>query len=91
MAEQEQVLLITQAEFEKRMHIKRSTRYNWQRAGILVQDKHYYKIGGKILYVWYADLPRELAKNSRKQQAGKLATKAEVQPRKHDTGPNWDY
>jgi len=90
MAKQDPITL-TPEEFEQRMHIKRSTRHNWQREGILVQNEHFYKIGGKLLYLWYADLPRELAENTRKVKARKEQTKAQKQTRTHESGPNWDY
>ena len=86
-----ELITLSPAEFEHRMHIKRSTRHNWQRAGILVQDRHYVKIGGKVLYLWHQDLPRELAENSRKCLASRQTPKAQKRSRTSNTGPNWDY
>lgn len=84
-------IILTPAEFERRLGIKRSTRHNWQRDGILVRDRHYHKIGGKVIYLWHEDLPRELAENSRKVKARKEQTKTQEPARRRSTGPNWDY
>lgn len=91
MAEQEQVSLITQTEFEERMHIKRSTRYNWQQAGILQEGTHFLKIRRKVYFLWHQGLPAELAANAQRiaQQSGYVARKGRVSAQ--DTGPDWDY
>ncbi|MBJ6799874.1 hypothetical protein [Geomonas propionica] len=91
MAAQEHVSLITQTEFEERMHIKKSTRYNWQQAGILLEGKHFLKIRRKLYFLWREGLPAELAANAQRiaQQSGYVARQERVSAQ--NAGPDWDY
>jgi hypothetical protein len=73
------------------MRIKRSTRFNWQRSGILVQGQHYMKVGGKVLYLWHEELPLELAKITNKIRTQKQLIKQVACPTGPNNGPNWDY
>lgn len=91
MAELEQVSLITQTEFEERMHIKRSTRYNWQDAGILLEGVHFLRIRRKIYFLWHDGLPAELAANAKRiaQRNRTVARREKISTL--DSGPDWDY
>ena len=52
--------IITPEEFMRRLHIKRTTFYNWKRSGKLVREKHYIQAGAVIRIFWSMQLLRDL-------------------------------
>lgn len=56
----ENIEIITPEIFMERMHIKRTTYYEWRRSGKLVRGRHYVKVKRVIEILWCLNLIREL-------------------------------
>ena len=59
MNEQRQEFL-TMEEFAKRLHISRSTAYNWLAEGRLVPGRHIVRVGRVIRVIWSEELVTHL-------------------------------
>jgi len=44
--------ILTVEQFAQRLGMSRTTAFDWLKSGILVQGKHYFKIGRILRFVW---------------------------------------
>ena len=83
--------LLTPREFELKMKIAKSTRYNWQRDGLLKEGRDFIKIRHKVYFLWRQALPKEIADNAKKVEAKKSLDQKRERISTRDQSPNWDY
>lgn len=85
--------LLTVEQFAQRLQVSRATVFNWIQKQILVQGRHFLKIGRVLRFTWSDDLISTLLLES--AQALPVAIPAVVPGclfrKKSDSSLNWDY
>jgi hypothetical protein len=88
--------ILTPEEFAQRLKIGRSSLFEWLRKGVLVQGKHYFKVGRVLRFVWSDELIASLL--ARTVSGGTVPP--EMPPARQGRGGasgklkpqiNWDY
>ena len=87
------VELLTVEQFAQRLQVSRATVFTWIHKQILVQGRHFLKIGRVLRFTWSDDLLACLLSDS--VQVESVAIPAVVPVRltskKSDSSLNWDY
>lgn len=52
--------ILTPEEFAQRLKIGRSTLFEWLSKGILIQGKHYFRVGRILRFAWSQELVADL-------------------------------
>jgi predicted DNA-binding transcriptional regulator AlpA len=85
--------LLTVEQFAQRLQVSRATVFTWIQKQILVQGRHFLKIGRVLRFTWSDDLVSILMHDS--ALALPVALPAVVRVRqtskKSDSSLNWDY
>ena len=71
--------LLTVEQFAQRLTMSRTTLFDWLKSGILVQGKHYFKVGRILRFVWDETLLLKIGLN-RKEPKEKTQKKV-VRPK----------
>lgn len=71
--------LLTIEQFALRLTMSRTTAFEWLKNGILVQGKHYFKVGKILRIVWDETMLLTIGMNSKEQKEKKL--KKTVKPK----------
>ena len=71
--------ILTVEEFALRLTMSRTTLFEWLKTGILVQGKHYFKVGRILRFVWDETMLLNIGMNSKGKKEIKL--KKTVKPK----------
>jgi hypothetical protein len=71
--------ILTVEEFALRLTMSRTTLFEWLKTGILVQGKHYFKVGRILRFVWDETMLLTIGMNSKPQKENKQ--KKSVKPK----------
>lgn len=63
--------LLTVEQFALRLTMSRTTAFDWLKSGILVQGKHYFKVGRILRFVWDETTLLTIGMNSKKRKEKK--------------------
>ena len=63
--------ILTVEEFALRLTMSRTTLFEWLKTGILVQGKHYFKVGRILRFVWDETMLLTIGMNSKDQKEKK--------------------
>lgn len=91
-----QIEMLSIEDFAERMKISRATAFEWLRKKILIEGRHYIRIGRVIRIPWSQELVQlfleDCANPPTNERPQPATTKVKV-PRKTKVGPqiNWDY
>lgn len=85
--------LLTVEQFAERLQVSRATVFAWIQKQILVQGRHFLKIGRVLRFTWSDDFISLLLQESATAAAVALPTlsPAVVSRKKTDSSLNWEY
>ena len=85
--------LLTVEQFAQRLQVSRATVFTWIQKQILVQDRHFLKIGRVLRFTWSDDFVSTLLHDSALALPVVPLVASPVSPtrKKSDSSLNWDY
>lgn len=91
-----QIEMLSIEDFARRMKISRATAFEWLRKKILIEGRHYIRIGRVIRIPWSQELVQLFLEDCTKAPVNEHSQPTTIKvkvPRKAKGGPqiNWDY
>lgn len=85
--------LLTVDQFAQRLQVSRATVFTWMQKQILVQGRHFLKIGRVLRFTWSVDLVACLLQDSAQTvpAAAPAIRPVNLTRKKIDSSLNWEY